>query len=127
MSVQSWPNLHALVDPLLGTPYAECDCWRLLHTLYQQGFGLDLANDPSLLSSQFQELWFQGDARCPLALVQPWDCLVLSIKGLVGDHCGLVLDEALFVHPRKRAGVVKEPIRRWQEKLLQVVRPRELL
>lgn len=123
-----WPNIHSLVDPLLGLPYAQYNCWRVAQILFKAGWNLDLAADPRLLTGAFAEVWWcEGNPRPPLSLVQPWDCLVLSIKGLVGDHCGVVLDDRLMVHTRKKAGIVKEPMTRWDAKLWQIVRLKELL
>jgi len=126
-TLTAWPNIHDLVAPLLSLPYAEYNCWKVAQVLYKAGWNLDLASDPRLLNSAFDQVWwFQGDPRPPLSLVQPWDCLLLSIKGLVGDHCGVVLDDRLMVHTRKKAGVVKEPMHRWQARLWQIIRLKEL-
>lgn len=127
MSVKSWPNLNAIVDDLLGTQYEGQSCWQLFYTLYERGFGLDLAHDPTLLNTHFQQVWFQGDPRSPLSLVQPWDCLVFSAKGFVSDHCGVVVDEMFFVDTHERQGVRRRRLRDWEPKLLQIARLRELL
>jgi cell wall-associated NlpC family hydrolase len=127
-TLTSWPNIHELVEPLLGTPYAETNCWQVVQVLYKAGWQLDLAGDPRVLMESFAEVWwFQDDPRSPLLLVQPWDLLLFSIKGLVGDHCAVVLDDRLMVHPRKKLGVVREPMTRLYPKLWQILRLKELL
>jgi len=123
----AWPPLAPLVQPLLGKPYAEYDCWGLLATLLQAGFGIDLTRDPEVLAREVVEVWFRGQSASPLLLLQPWDCLILSVHGLVGDHCGLALDPTRFVHTRHRAGVVIDALPRWQPKFLQIARLRRLL
>jgi hypothetical protein len=130
------PNLAALVDPLLGQPYERFllpgsgphgnACWGLVRLLLDEGFGTALDVDPSQAASQIVEVWFRGDARDPLPLVQPWDVWILATKGLWSDHLGLVVNPLQFVHVRKRVGVVVEPLRRWQPKLIQLARLRQL-
>lgn len=127
MPVTTWPNLAALVEPLLGAPYAEYDCLKFMHRLLREGFDLDVPPEPGPIAAQFVEVWARGDARNPLMLVQPWDGVVLTIKGLVGDHVGLVLNETQFVHTRLKTGVVLEPLPRWHRRFLQVVRLRCLV
>ena len=123
----TWPPLAPLVEPLLGLPYETYTCWGLVAHLLKQGWNIDLQTDPEALATQMVEVWFRGDPPSPLGLVQPWDCLVLSTKNLVGDHCGLALDSTRFVHTRRQAGVVLDRLNRWEPKLLQVARLRPLV
>src|SRR5262245_23444703 len=116
-----WPLLGPLVEPLLGAPYGAYDCGNLLFHLFKVGWGLDLTRDPECLSREFVEVWFQGDPRPPLGLVQPWDCLIVSVHGVVGDHYGLVMEGTQFVHSGK-AGVVIDRLQRWEAKVLQIAR-----
>lgn len=121
------PNIRALVDPLLGRPYREYDCWRLVRTLLKAGFQLDIDADPERAAQHIVEVWYRGDIRAPLALLQPWDFVILATKGLVSNHLGLVVDTTHFVHTRQRCGVVLEPLHRWHPKFLQIARLRTLV
>ena len=129
-TVRRLPNLRALVDPLLGTSYAEYTCWGLVYYLLKEGLRLDLARDPATAATALMEIWFRGDPRNPLTLVQPWD-LYITTQNLhlpVSDHVGLVVDDTSFVHARNvSTGVAIEPLRRWRPKLLQLARARSLL
>jgi len=122
----AWPPLAPLVDEILGSAYTQYDCWGLLAYLMKRGWGLDLTHDPECLSREVVEVWFQGDPRQPLTLTQPWDCLIVSVHGLVGDHCGLVMEGTQFVHSGK-AGVVIDRLQRWEAKVLQIARLRRLV
>jgi cell wall-associated NlpC family hydrolase len=125
--LRTFPPLHDLIAPILGAPYAQYECWGLAAYLFKQGWGIDLAQDSESLTREFVEVWFRGEAP-PLELVlQPWDCLVLSVHGLVGDHCGIVLDAQTFVHTRRTAGVTIDRLLRWQPKIVQVARLRRLV
>jgi len=123
----AWPPMAPLVDELLGTPYEQMDCWGLLAALLQRGFGLDLARDAECLNREFVEVWFAGDARPLETLLQPWDVLICSMYGLVGDHCGVAMNGTQFVHARGKAGVAIERLHRWEEKVLQIARLRRLV
>lgn len=127
MPVATWPNLSALIAPLLGTPYQTLDCWQLVQQLFQEGFGLDLLGEPAQLNTLMVEVWFQGDPRPLLSLVQPWDCLLYSNKGLVTEHIGVVVNDYQMVHARPQTGVVLEPLTRYRRQILQLVRLRTLV
>ena len=76
-----------------------------------------------MLVSKVAEVWFRGeDARDPLLVAQPWDLFILAMQGITSSHVGIVIDAELFVHTRRRTGVVLEPMRRWRPKLLQIAR-----
>jgi cell wall-associated NlpC family hydrolase len=124
------PDIHVLVDPLLGAPYATMDCWNLVRYLYREGFGLDLVRDAERAAVAFQELWYRGDARDPLTGIAPWDLLVIANTTAVpiSDHVGIALDAQQFVHARAaETGVALARLRTWKSRLLQVARLRELL
>ena len=72
------PDIQVLVQPLLGQPYAENDCWDLVRHLLNQGFGLDLVRDAETAAQRVQEVWYRGDAADPLTLVQPWDLVIIA-------------------------------------------------
>jgi|GEM_PF-1335464 len=123
------PDIHALVTPLLGTPYAEMDCWDLVRLLFKQGFGLDLARDTERAATAFQEVWYRGDTD-PLPLVQPWDLVIIANHDAlpVSDHVGVVVDTQQFVHARlSETGVALGRLRTWKPRLLQLARYRELV
>jgi hypothetical protein len=129
MEHRTLPDLRALVDPLLGAPYAQYTCWHLVRHLVRAGWGWDMAAEPERAASAFRELWYRGDPADPLSLVTPWDIVICS--GLphlpVSTHVGLALDAQAFVHARDQGvGVVIEPLRRWRPKLLQLARLRSL-
>lgn len=129
-SVIRLPNLDAIVQPLLGTPYADANCWNLVRLLIREGFGLDLAAQTEEAAREVVELWYRGDAADPLTLLQPWDLLIIANQDAlpVSDHVGLVVDEERFVHARNvSTGVAMERIRRYRSRLLQVARLRRLL
>jgi cell wall-associated NlpC family hydrolase len=125
------PDLPALVDPLLGTPYAEHHCRSLVEFLFAQGFGLDLSRESGTdLNQVFQEVWYRGSAVDPQTLIQPWDLLLMDEHDLipVGSHVGVAIDHQQFVHARtSETGVALGRLRTWKPRLLQVARYRELL
>jgi cell wall-associated NlpC family hydrolase len=124
------PDIQPLVDAMLGTSYKEYDCWDLVRTLYQQGFGIGLARDTQLSAQQFQELWFRGDTTDVLTLVQPWDLVILANHEdlPISDHVGVVLDAQRFVHASPAVtGVALARLRTWKPRLLQLARLRELV
>ena len=124
------PDLRSLVEPLIGTPYAQFDCWGLVYHLLREGLGLDLAHDPHLAASVFREVWFLGDSADPQTLLCPWDVLIMARDtGLpVSDHVGLVLDETTFVHAKGGAtGVALGRVHRWSHTFIQIVRVRPLV
>lgn len=130
MAVQAIPNIDALVEPLLGTPYATWNCWQLVLHLLHEGFGFDLATDPGLAAKEVQEVWFRGDEGDPLTLAQPWDLAIMTGECLfpISGHVGLVMPEQRFVHARTaETGVAIERLRKWRPRLLQLARLRRLL
>jgi hypothetical protein len=130
MSTVYIPDIRALVEPLLGTPYAAYDCWDLARHLYEQGFGTALARDTQESAQQFQELWYRGDATDFLTLVQPWDLIVTATHEAlpVGDGVGVAVDASKFVYAsRHDTGVVLGRLRSWRPRILQIARLRELL
>lgn len=123
------PNLAQIVEPILGTPYADANCWNLVRALIREGFGLDLAAQTEEAAREVVELWYRGDDADPLTLLQPWDFLVIANHDAlpVSDHVGLVVDAERFVHARNSVtGVSIERIRKWLPRLLQVARLRRL-
>jgi cell wall-associated NlpC family hydrolase len=121
------PDVRALVDPLLGAPYEDYDCWGLVRTLLKQGFALDIDRNPQKAAESIVEVWFRGDARNPLALSLPWDFWIMATRGTVSSHIGIVIDSQYFVHTRRKTGVVLERLTRWQPRLLQLGRLRVLV
>jgi hypothetical protein len=121
-----FPNLRALVDPLLGASYESWNCWHLCRHLLHEGFGLNLDADPEQAQSLIAEIWYRGDTRNPLTLLQPWDCFILAAQSPVSDSVGLVVDPQYFVHTAPQTGVCLERTRRWRPKLLQLARLRSL-
>lgn len=123
------PNIKALVEPILGTPYADADCWNLVRSLIKEGFGLDLAREPEKAAEAVVEIWYRGDEGEPLTLVQPWDLVIIANHAdlPVSDHVGLVVDDQLFVHARDvSTGVALERLRKWRPRFLQLARLRRL-
>ena len=128
------PNIRSVVDSLIGLPYehfqlpspsgASNACWGLVKYLYKKGFGFDLATDTTSAAERFAEVWYRGEDRDPLALLQSWDALVFATRSPLSDHVGLVVEPTLMVHVRKRVGVCVEPMQRWKPKLVQIVRVR---
>lgn len=133
-NTKSLPNIHRLVEPLIGLPYEHFQlpgpsgqanaCWGLVRELFHKGFGIDLATDSTTAAERFAEVWYRGDARDPWDGLQAWDGLVLATRGLLSDHVGLIVEPTLMVHVRQRVGVCVEPIQRWKPKLVQIVRLR---
>jgi cell wall-associated NlpC family hydrolase len=124
------PDIQPLVDAMLGTPYEKYDCWDVVRTLYQQGFGTALTRDTQLSAQQFQEMWFRGDADDVLTLIQPWDLVIIANNEdlPISDHVGVALDHQRFVHARPAAtGVAVGRLRTWKPRLLQLARLRELM
>jgi hypothetical protein len=117
------PALEALVDELLGQPYQESqNCWWLVRHLFERGRGVHLDVEADLNALVLHEVWFRDDARPVLEVVQPWDGLVFTVAGPLADHAGIVINAEYFVHSRVKIGVCKEPLQKWSNRLLQVVR-----
>jgi cell wall-associated NlpC family hydrolase len=124
------PDIRAIVEPLLGTSYKEYDCWDLTRTLYQQGFGAELARDTQLSAQQFQEVWFRGDARNLALVLQPWDLVITDASAVPGvsTGVGVAVDAQRFVHARQSStGVALSRVRTWTPRILQIARWRELV
>ena len=120
------PNIREVADPIVGAPYEQYACWALVRYLFKEGLDLDIIADPQRAAEQLYEVWFDGDPRDPVMLVQPWDLFIMVKSGLVSEHVGLVLDETQIVHTRRSTGVVIEPLPRLRPKLLQLGRLRML-
>src|SRR5262245_19173276 len=120
----SWPPLCPLLDTFLGRPYGPQECWRLVYELMQAGGFLEVNADPLEAISQVQEVWFTGDARDPLMLVQPWDWWLLRKFGPAVGHVAVVVDHESLVHAGRPMGVCLEPLRRWRPRLVQIARLR---
>ena len=124
------PDIHALVDALLGTPYATYDCWDLARHLYEQGFGAALPRDTQISAQQFQEVWYRGAATDLLTLVHPWDLIVTATAAdlPVSDGVGVAVDAQRFVYAsRTTTGVQLGRLRTWRPRILQLARLRVLL
>jgi cell wall-associated NlpC family hydrolase len=123
------PDIRQIIDPLLGTPYTELDCWDLVRRVYQRGFGFDLLRDTNAAALRFQEVWYRGQGD-PLAVIQPWDLVIIANDDAlpVSDHVGVIVDTQTFVHARpSETGAAIGRLRTWKSRLLQVARLRELL
>jgi cell wall-associated NlpC family hydrolase len=124
------PDIQPLVDALLGTSYKEYDCWDLARTLYQQGFGTELARDTQLSAQQFQEIWFRGDTRNLALVLQPWDLVITDASAVPGvsTGVGVAVDAQRFGHARQSStGVALSRVRTWTPRILQIARWRELV
>ncbi len=131
-SVVRIPNLHDIAAAFIGRPYADEQCWQLVHDLLQAGGFTDVAAEPAQAIAKVAEVWFCDDPRNPLGLLQPWDWLLLAKQGKPSNgapvgHVGLVVDESTFIHVRPGCGACIEPLRRMRPKLIQVARLRCLL
>jgi cell wall-associated NlpC family hydrolase len=123
------PDIRQVIDPLLGTPYAELDCWDLVRRVYQHGFGFDLVRDTNAAALRFQEVWYRGQGD-PLTVVEPWDLVIIANDDAlpVSDHVGVIVDTQTFVHARpSETGAAIGRLRTWKSRLLQLARLRELL
>jgi len=125
------PDLHPLIEPLLGIPYDEMQCRSLVEYLFLQGFGVDLRSTDGLdLNQHFQEIWYRDDSADPVTLYEPWDVVLMTNDEAlpIGEHTGVVVDATMFVHARAAAtGVALGRLRTWKSRLVQVARYRELL
>jgi cell wall-associated NlpC family hydrolase len=124
--MQPYPDIHTLVDTLLGQEYTpDLDCWALTRYLFQHGRGITL--DARFEHNRFAvlEVWWQDDDRIVETILQPWDVCVFNTGGPMADHVGIAMDAHYFVHSRQKTGVCKEPVQRWKKRLLQVVRVQE--
>ena len=120
---QRVPDITAMLDPILGLPYAEYTCWHLLRYLFREGWGLALDDNPAAAHQYVQEVWFDGEGPAPGLL--PWDVLIFRTIGLASGHVGVVVDGSQFVHTRQRTGVCLERIALWRPRLLQIARLRQ--
>jgi cell wall-associated NlpC family hydrolase len=121
------PDLAAILDPLLGLPYEQLNCWQLCRHLYKEGFGEDLEAQPAQAWKRVEEIWWQDDGEDPLTLSQPWDLLAFRGTGMASHHVGIVVNAQQFTHTRKRLGLCLEQTLRWRARLLQIARLRRLL
>lgn len=124
------PDLNPLIDRLLGLPYAELRCRPLVARLFQEGFGIDLDAPGTDINQYFQEIWFDGDPRDPLPLVQPWDLWVQFTDPAlrISQHVALVVDSQRLFHALDSpVGAARTLLRSSRPKLLQVSRYREVL
>jgi hypothetical protein len=121
------PDLESLLEPLLGLPYAQYDCWALCRRLYKDGWGEDLEESPAHAWKRIEEVWWRDDATDPLTLVQPWDLWIQRGLGMASQHTGIIVNDRQFTHTRKRLGLCLEPMIRWRPRLLQIARLRRLL
>jgi hypothetical protein len=125
--------LPEIIDHILSTPAmvpytywesapeAEDGCFHLLRYCFREGFGVDIHAQQHEAAQQVSEVWWHTDPT-PLAdILAPWQVLVFHIQQPHADHLGLVIDQATFLHIRRRIGVRVEPIRRWETRLLQIV------
>jgi cell wall-associated NlpC family hydrolase len=127
--IRTIPDIRPFVDAVLGKSYQEYDCWNLVRTLYQQGFGFDLVRDTSAAALRFQEVWYRGQGD-PLTVVEPWDLVIIANDDAlpVSDHVGVIVDMQTFIHARpSETGVALGRLRTWKSRLLQLARLRELL
>lgn len=137
MATAAWPNIHALIEPLIGTPFAEMNCWDLLRHLLKKGWDLDLVTESGQITPQLVEVWWHDSPVPSRTLIQPWDVLVFSQNVFgVTDHCGVVVQGDHFIHAHTKhgghdgtpGGVCQERLRRkWQQRLVQILRLRAVL
>jgi len=121
------PDLRLLAQDFYERHYGDGDCWRLIYELLQAGGFLHVQANVMDAVRSVTEIWFQGDPRDPLSLVQPWDWfLVRHDLPAVQNPC-LVVDSLDMIHVHRTAGVRIEPMRRWRHRLVQVARLRCLL
>lgn len=121
------PDLAAMVEPLVGTPYSQLNCWALCRHLYREVWGEDLDEQPVYAWRHVEEIWWDGDPEDPLTLSRPGDLWIMRAAGMASQHSGIVIDALKFVHTRKRIGTCLELMARWQPRLLQIARLRRLL
>ena len=130
MTVETLPDLAAIVEPILGCSYQQYNCLNLVRYLFKEGWAIDFDADPGNALAQAEEIWFAGDDRDPMTLVEPWVVLVMRTRGLASSHVGVVFDQVNFVHTRKSIGVCLEPLKRWMPprstRLLQMARLKRL-
>jgi hypothetical protein len=118
------PPMVPLIEPFLGKPYGEHECWRLVCELLHAGGFVDVPDDPIQAIEAVSEVWFRDDPRDPLTLVQPWDWWLMPREGPLVGHIGLVVDAVKFIHVRLKGGVCLEPMQRWRTRLIQLARLR---
>ena len=130
MSIDVLPDIAPIIEPILGRSYEQYNCWNLVRYLFKEGWAIDFDADPAHAFAQAEEIWFVGDARDPITLLQPWDVLVTRTRGLASSHVGVVLNSQHFIHTRKSIGVCLEPLQRWMPprstRLLQMARLKRL-
>lgn len=122
-----FPTLDAIVEPLIGAPYSQWNCWQLVRHLYREACGENLDEQPAYAWRHVEEIWWQGDPDDPLTLSQQGDLWIMRAAGMASHHVGIVLDNLRFIHTRKRIGVCTELMARWQPRLLQIARLQRLL
>ncbi len=126
-TVQVIPNMRAIIQAVLGKSYVEVNCWALVRHIFLEAFGLDLIADPVEAAQGFAEIWFKGDEKDLLSLVQPYDLLIIANHQRISQHLGVIVDDVYLVHTRQKTGVVVERLTRWKPHILQLARLRSLL
>jgi hypothetical protein len=120
------PDLEGIIDPLLGAPYEQWNCWQLCRHLYKEGWGEELETSPAHAWKHVEELWWHEEGTDPSTLTQPWDLWIMRGLGMASHHVGIVVNDRQLTHTRKRLGVCLEPMMRWTPRLLQIARLRRL-
>ena len=117
-------SLRPFIEDLLGTPYVTMNCYQFLTTVYRDGLGLALSDHPMQDTDHVVEIWFnEPDCADPVPIMQPWDILVMAMRGAAGDHVGVVVDQTYFAHTGRQVGMSLAPLFRYRRWLLQILRP----
>jgi hypothetical protein len=118
--------IAALVEERLGREHTkQYNCWDFIQDIFLAGRGI--AFDPVIEHNRLrvQEVWWRSDPVPLEDVVRPYDLLVLSTRGPLADHIGVVIDKQSFAHNREKAGVCRENLQNWHQRCLQVLRVTE--
>jgi len=74
----------------IGIPFEACNCWGLVHRIYDEVFDVTL---PDFDSEGFEELW----QEIPKGQEQTGDVILLQ-NGLMGRHVGVVVSKGKMLH-----------------------------
>lgn len=124
-----------LENTLLGREYefGKNDCWALVRDYYRQNLSIEL---PML---EFQEFWWEEgldyfkelpDSFGFVKVEEPQkhDVIIFNIMSTVGNHCGVYLDDGIFLHHARHRLSCRESIYGiWGKSIMEYYRCKQFI
>jgi hypothetical protein len=106
------------INKFIGIPYEKKNCWDLAVDFYKDILGIELKNYYSgptpLLRSDTKDLIYTNKGDFEKVLDPKFGDVVLIKLFGVECHLGIVLDSEKFLHTRRGAGSIIEPLNRYK-------------